>query len=148
MFQFTHSIFSHFKLSNKRINFTFHVREKKEYSKIILFIYFYSILFPPPKQAIKVIFHIPNESICEGGKEKNDLSNSIPSHFRSIPNESICEGGKEKNDLSNSIPSHFRLLNKIVNFSFYIRERKNIIKLFFSFIFIPFFSLLLNKLLK
>ena len=122
MFQFTHSIFSHFKLSNKRINFTFHVREKKEYSKIILFIYFYSILFPPPKQAIKVIFHIPNESICEGGKEKNDLSNSIPSHFR--------------------------LLNKIVNFSFYIRERKNIIKLFFSFIFIPFFSLLLNKLLK
>ena len=121
MFQFTHSIFSHFKLSNKRINFTFHVREKKEYSKFILFIYFYSILFPP-KQAIKVIFHIPNEFIWEGEKEKNELPNSIPSHFR--------------------------LLNKIVNFSFYIRERKNIIKLFFSFIFIPFFSLLLNKLLK
>ena len=55
MFQFTHSIFSHFKLSNKRINFTFHVREKKEYSKIILFIYFYSISFPPLKRDLSTV---------------------------------------------------------------------------------------------
>ena len=50
-----------FKLLNKEMNFPFSPlklpnKGREEYSKIIIFIYFHSILFPPPKRGLKLEF--------------------------------------------------------------------------------------------
>ena len=49
------------KLPNKRMNFPFPPlklpkKGREEYSKIIIFIHFHSILFPPPKRGLKKMF--------------------------------------------------------------------------------------------
>ena len=64
------------KLPNKRMDFPFPPlklpnKGREKYSKIIIFIPFYSIPFPPPKRGLTQITSTSNASICLRNNSNN-----------------------------------------------------------------------------